>query len=209
MNVYHNTMTTPTASLPIHDKGSWRGALSLTAIALAGFGFLYSLAGVGIGQALFPVQASGSPIVQNNQVIGSTLVAQPFTSDAYFQPRPSAASYNPMAMSGSNQARTNPDLRARLLEARQTIAERENIPVAAVPKDLYSQSGSGIDPHISPEAAAIQIRRIAHARGIDWHIIEDLVMLHTEAKQWGVFGQARVNVLRLNIALDQLPIASH
>lgn len=184
------------------DRGLWRGAIGLTVLSLAGFGFLYSLAGVGVGQALFPRTANGSLIERDGKVIGSELVAQPFASDKYFQPRPSAANYDAMAVAGSNQARTNPDLRQRLDETRTAAAKTHGVDPSAIPSDLVTQSGSGIDPHISPQAAAIQIDRVAHARGIARETVEGLVARHTEGKQLGLLGQPRVNVLELNLALD-------
>lgn len=174
----------------------------MTILSLAGFGFLYSLAGVGVGQALFPHTANGSIVERESKVVGSELVAQPFTSDRYFQPRPSAASYNTMALAGSNQARTNPDLRARLEQTRAAVAQREGIAPSAVPGDLVTQSGGGIDPHISPQGAAVQVARVARMRGLQPRAVEELVAQFTEPKQIGVLGQARVNVLKLNLALD-------
>jgi K+-transporting ATPase ATPase C chain len=189
-------------AMPLSDNGALRGSIGLVVITLAGAGFLYSLAGVGLGEALFPDTASGSLIEREGQIVGSALVAQPFTSDAYFSSRPSAAGYNPMAAAGSNQARTNPDMRARVEEARATVAQREGIAPAAVPGDLITQSGGGLDPHISPESAAIQIDRVARARGLDRGVVAGLVQEYTEAKQLGFFGAPRVNVLELNLALD-------
>lgn len=186
------------------DRGIWRGAIGLTILSLAGFGFLYSLAGVGVGQALFPKTANGSLIERDGKVIGSELVAQPFVSDAYFQSRPSAAGYNTLSLAGSNQARTNPDLRKRLEETRAAVARREGVEPSAVPGDLFTQSGGGIDPHISPDGAAIQIARVARARGLDRSAVERLVAQHTEPKQLGVLGAPRVHVLNLNLALDAL-----
>lgn len=186
------------------DRGLWRGAIGLTVLSLAGFGFLYSLTGVGIGQALFPRTANGSLIERDGKVIGSELVAQPFASDKYFQPRPSAADYNPLALAGSNQARTNPDLRKRLEGTRAAAAQREGVDSSMVPGDLFTQSGGGIDPHISPQAAAIQVDRVARARGLGRNVVEGLVAWHTENKQLGLLGQPRVNVLDLNLALDDL-----
>lgn len=194
----------PCAPTSVSDGGIVRGAIVLTVVSLAGFGFLYSLAGVGIGQALFPDAANGSVIERDGKVIGSVLVAQPFVSDRYFQPRPSAAGYDTMALAGSNQARTNPDLRRRLEETRAAIARREGVDPSAVPGDLITQSGGGIDPHVSPEGAAVQIERVARARGLGRDVVERLVADHTEGRQLGVFGQPRVNVLNLNLALDAL-----
>jgi len=188
----------------VSDQGLLRGALGLALASLLGFGLLYPLAGVGLGQALFPHPANGSLIERNGQVVGSSLVAQPFDDARYFQSRPSAAGFNPMALSGSNQARTNPDLRQRIEQARATVAAREGVDPAAVPGDLVTQSGGGIDPHISPEAAAIQIERVARARGIDRTLVEGLVARHTEQPQFGLLGQPRVQVLALNLALDAL-----
>lgn len=195
-----HTRTPPTTA----DGGLVRGALGLTVLSLAAFGFLYSLAGVGIGQGLFPAQAQGSLIERQGVVIGSALVAQPFVGERYFQPRPSAAGYDPMALSGSNQARTNPELRRRIEADRAAVAQREGIPPAQVPGELITQSGSGIEPHISVQGAAIQIRRVARARGLDPAEVERLVAAHTEAPQLGVFGPPRVHVLSLNLALDAL-----
>jgi len=195
------------ATPSVVDRGIWRGAIGLAILSLAGFGFLYSLAGVGLGQALFPRTANGSVIEQGGKVIGSELVAQPFSSDRYFQPRPSAAGYNPTALAGSNQARTNPDLRKRLEEARAAVAQHEGVEPVSVPGDLFTQSGGGIDPHVSPAGAAIQIARVARARGLGREVVEKLVAEHTEGRQLGVFGEPRVNVLALNLALDAL--ASH
>lgn len=182
--------------------GLWRGALGLTVLTLAGCGFLYALAGVGIGQVLFPDQARGSLVVQGERTVGSTLVAQPFVGERYFQPRPSAAGYNPMALAGSNQARTHADLRARIEEARAAVARRDGVDPSAVPGDLITQSGGGIDPHISAEGAAIQIDRVARARGLDRAVVERAVAAHTEGPQLGLLGQTRVHVLSLNLALD-------
>lgn len=184
--------------------GALRGAAGLAALTLAGCGFLYSLAGVGIGQALFPSAANGSLLQRDSQVVGSALVAQGFTSDRYFQPRPSAAGYDPMAMAGSNQARTNPDLRQRLADTRAAVARRDGVTPTEVPGELLTQSGSGIDPHISPRGASIQVNRIARTRGLAPDAVAALVARHTEPPQFGLFGQPRVNVLQLNLALDQL-----
>lgn len=188
-----------TASAP---QGALRPSLMLAAVSLLGFGLLYSLAGTGLGRVLFPDQATGSLIEHDGQVIGSSLVAQPFTDDRYFQPRPSAANYDTMALAGSNQARTNPDLRARIDEARTAVAAREQVAPSDVPGDLVTQSGGGIDPHLSPAAIRIQIARVARARGVPVDEVERLVAAHTEEKQFGLFGAPRVNVLELNLALD-------
>ena len=186
-----------TAAAPV-----WRPALALAGVSLLGFGLLYSLAGVGLGSVLFPHQAGGSLIERDGKVIGSSLVAQPFADDRYFQSRPSAASYDVMALAGSNQARTNPDLRSRIDEARAAVAAREGVTPDAVPSDLVTQSGGGIDPHLSPAAVRIQIARVARVRGLPVSEVERLVAEHTTAPQFGLLGAPRVNVLELNLALD-------
>lgn len=188
-----------TASAP---QGALRPSLMLAAVSLLGFGLLYSLAGTGLGRMLFPDQATGSLIEHDGQVIGSSLVAQPFADDRYFQPRPSAANYDTMALAGSNQARTNPDLRARIDKARTAVAVREQVARSDVPGDLVTQSGGGIDPHLSPAAIRIQIARVARARGLPVGEVERLVAAYTVGKQFGLFGAPRVNVLELNLALD-------
>lgn len=186
-----------TAAAPV-----WRPALALAGVSLLGFGLLYSLAGVGLGSVLFPHQAGGSLIERDGKVVGSSLVAQPFADDRYFQSRPSAARYDVMALAGSNQARTNPDLRSRIDEARAAVAAREGVTPDAVPSDLVTQSGGGIDPHLSPAAVQIQIARVARVRGLPVSEIERLVAEHTTAPQFGLLGAPRVNVLELNLALD-------
>lgn len=186
-----------TAAAPV-----WRPALVLAGVTLLGFGLLYSLAGAGLGRMLFPHQATGSLIERDGKVIGSSLVAQPFADDRYFQPRPSAAKYDVMALAGSNQARTNPDLRSRIDEARAAVAAREGVAPDAVPSDLVTQSGGGIDPHLSPAAVQIQVARVARARGLPVGEVERLVAAHTESPQFGLLGAPRINVLELNLALD-------
>ncbi len=186
-----------TASTPV-----WRASLMLALVTLLGFGLLYSLAGAGLGRVLFPYQATGSLIERGGQVIGSSLVAQPFADNRYFQSRPSAAKYDVMALAGSNQARTNPDLRSRIDEARTAVATREGVAPDAVPGDLVTQSGGGIDPHLSPAAIQIQVARVARVRGLPVGEVERLVAEHTEAPQFGLLGAPRINVLALNLALD-------
>lgn len=182
-------------------------SLGLALVSLLLFGLLYSLAAAGLGGLLFPQAAAGSLIERDGKVIGSALVAQPFVAARYFQPRPSAANYDLMALAGSNQARSNPDLRKRIEETRAVVAAREGIAPEAVPGDLLTQSGGGIDPHISPEGARIQIARVAKARGLDAAKVGELVGQHTEGPQLGLFGQPRVNVLELNLTLDALTTA--
>lgn len=187
----------PAAAQPV-----LRASLGLALVSLLLFGFLYALLATGLGRVLFPQAASGSLVERNGLIVGSSLVAQPFADDRYVQPRPSAAGYNAMALSGSNQARTNPDLRLRVEDARAAVALREGVDAASVPSDLITQSGGGIDPHISPAAARLQLARVARARGVDVARIEALLAQHIEAPQFGLFGAPRVNVLAFNLALD-------
>jgi K+-transporting ATPase ATPase C chain len=179
-----------------------RASVAFAFVSLLLFGLVYSLAAAGIGRVLFPRAATGSLVERGGKVVGSTLIAQPFAADRYFQPRPSASNYDPTAMSGSNQARTNPDLRKRVEGARAAVAEREHVAIDAVPSDLVTASGGGGDPDISPQAAGIQVARVAKARGLAPATVEALVARHTEGRQFGLFGQPRVNVLELNLALD-------
>lgn len=185
-----------------HDNGVLRASLAFAAVILLGMGLLYSLAGTALGRGLFPQQASGSIVTVDGKAVGSSLIAQPFVDPRYFQPRPSAASYDPMAAAGSNMARSNPDLRKRIEETTAAVAARDGIDASEVPGDLVTQSGGGLDPHISPAAAQVQLARVAKMRGLDAARVAQLVVQATEAPQFGVLGQPRVNVLRLNLLLD-------
>ena len=189
----------------LQDNAGLRAPLLFAAVILFGFGLLYSLAGTALGRLLFPAQATGSMLERDDRIVGSALVAQPFSAARYFQPRPSAANHDPMAAAGSNQARSNPDLHERIAETIGAVAKRDGIAPADVPMDLATQSGSGMDPHISPAGARVQIARVAKARGLDPSEVRRLVDAGTEAPQFGLLGQPRVNVLRLNLALDALP----
>ncbi|WP_223115448.1 potassium-transporting ATPase subunit KdpC [Luteimonas sp. LNNU 24178] len=188
----------------LDDRVRPRAMIVFAAITLVGFGLLYSLAGTALGRSLFPHQATGSLIVVAGEPRASALVAQPVADPRYFRPRPSAADYDPMGVSGSNQARTNPDLRARIAALTAEVAAREGIPASEVPGELVTQSGGGIDPHLSPEGARVQTARVARERGLTESQIATLVDEHVEAPTWGLLGQPRVNVTRLNFALDAL-----
>ncbi|RXR06425.1 potassium-transporting ATPase subunit KdpC [Pseudoxanthomonas composti] len=190
-------------SLP-DSKAHLRPALGLLLLTLAGCGLLYAQAATRLTGALFPAQANGSLVLRDGKPVGSLLVAQPFSGDGWFQPRPSAAGYNPMAAAGSNQARSNPALRARIDAAIAEVAQREGVAPSQVPVDLVTQSGGGLDPHLTPAAARIQIARVARTRGLDDRQVETLVQAATEPALWGVFGQPRVNVLELNLAVEAL-----
>ena len=195
-------MHTMESTLPLHTRAALRPALVMAAIALLGFGLLYSLAGTGLGRALFPQQATGSLIKRDGSAVASLLVAQPFADARYLQPRPSAANYDPMAAAGSNQARTNPEAIQRITDTRADVAARDGIAVDAVAPELTTQSGGGLDPDISPAAAQQQVARIARARGLDEAIVRKAIADATQAPQFGLLGPARVNVVRANLALD-------
>jgi len=182
----------------------WRPAIGLSLFGLFGTGLVYAVLATGISGALFPAQADGSLIRDaNGQVRGSLYLAQPFVGDGYFQTRPSAANYDPMAAAGSNMARSNPDLAKRVSEATAAVAAREKIDPATVPADLVTQSASGLDPELSPAAVQLQVRRVAAARGWSEARVQALVDAQLQGRQWGVFGQPRINVVALNRALDR------
>lgn len=192
-------MNTLHESPVLQSHGSWRPALVMAAITLLGFGGLYSLAATGIGGGLFPTQATGSIVWREDKPVASLLVAQPFASPRYLQPRPSAANYDVMVAAGSNQARTNPEATARIALARNVIAKRDGIAPDAVAIDLITQSGSGLDPHISAAAAAQQVDRIARARGISAYHVRDAI---ADATQGSLGSPVYVNVVMANLVLD-------
>lgn len=195
-----NTLTTSTPSATV----SWRAALVFMPITLLGFGLLYMLIGTGIGRVAFPWQATGSVLLVGGTPRASVLVAQPFADPRYFVARPSAAHYDPTALGGSNQSRTNPELRQRLDKAVAEVAKREHVSASVVPSDLATESGSGIDPDLSPVAAALQVVRVAQARGLPVEQVKALVRANTAEPIFGLLGPPRVNVIRLNLALDRL-----
>jgi len=181
------------------------GVLALLLFALCGAA--YPSVTTAIAGVLFPWQATGSLVENEGMTVGSVLVGQPFVSDRYFHGRPSAAGYRPMAVVGSNLAPSNPELRARVRRAADAIARREGVARTAIPVDLLAASGSGIDPDISPAAAAIQVARVARARDLPSAAVEQVVARYTSPPTLGVFGEPRVNVLRLNLALDRVQSA--
>jgi K+-transporting ATPase ATPase C chain len=179
-----------------------RAAL-FTVVTMLLCGGAYPLLIWGIGQTLFAERANGSLIRRaDGTVIGSRLVAQPFTRNEYFAPRPSAVDYNAASTGGSNFGPSNPDHLAAVEERLAAVMKRDGVGAAQVPADLVTASGAGLDPHISPAAAAIQAPRVASARGVPVDRIHELIGEHLEPPTFGFLGRRRVNVLELNLALD-------
>lgn len=168
-------------------------------------GVLYPLVITGIAQVAFSRQANGSLIEQGGRIVGSELLAQQFTGEKYFWPRPSAGSYATVPSGASNYGPTSKKLQDTVNGYADALRKAHKLPPdAPVPADLVFTSSSGLDPHISPEAARFQIVRVAAARGLSEDQIKNLVGKFVEPPQWGFLGQARVNVLKLNLALDNI-----
>lgn len=178
--------------------------LRFTLVFLVLAGLVYPVATTLLGGALFPRQANGSLIERGGRVVGSSLVGQPFRGEQYFVGRPSAAGagYDPTSASGSNLAPSNPALRERVEADSAVIARREGVRPDRIPADLLAASGSGLDPHISPAAAELQVARVAEVRGVPEARVRELVAEHTERGPLDL-GRPGVNVLRLNLALDE------
>jgi len=179
-------------------------ALILLVIFTILTGVLYPILVTGIAQIVFPAQANGSAIYVDGKAVGSELIGQAFDDPRYFWGRPSAAGYNAAASSGSNFGPTNPALEQALQERIHTLETADPTNIAAIPVDLVTTSGSGLDPHISIAAARYQIHRVALARNLDEAQVKALVDQYTESRQFGFLGEPRVNVLKLNLALDGL-----
>jgi K+-transporting ATPase ATPase C chain len=190
----------------VNDKaaGSVVSALRFAIVCIVLFGLLYPVLATYAGKLLFPSQASGSLVMRDGKAVGSLLVAQNFVSDGYFHSRPSAANYDPRSLAGSNLSPINPLLRERMNESSKAIAAREHIAVNAIPVDMVTASGSGIDPHISTEAAQVQLVRVANARRLSVAQVRSAIEASTQAPTFGILGQSRVNVLKLNMALDAI-----
>jgi len=199
------TLTSSTHGQEVKSRHSvWRTSIRFTLLMTLAFGIAYPLVLTGIAGTIFPNKAAGSLIVQNGQVIGSELLAQSFTSDKYFHPRPSAAGngYDATSSGGSNLAQSNAKLVQRMQRDIDKLAA-EN-PGDPIPIDAVTTSGSGLDPDITPDNAYFQVRRVARARGVPEQKLDELVRQHTQPRTFGLLGEPRVNVLELNMTLDQL-----
>lgn len=180
-----------------------RISLSLLIIMTVLLGLVYPLAMTGAARLLFQKKAKGSLITVEGRIIGSGLIGQNFYSPIYFHGRPSANNYNGTGSGGSNLGPTNKKLiNLAVKNAMQVRKENSLPPDAKIPSDLVLASASGLDPHISLDAALIQADRIAGARGIEKQIIDDLIVQNIERSYWGIFGNPYVNVLKLNMALN-------
>jgi potassium-transporting ATPase KdpC subunit len=181
-------------------------ALRMTLVTLVLAGLAYPLLMTGVSQAILPYRANGSLVTVDGRVVGSELIGQAFKSQKYFQSRPSAAGtdgYDPTASSGSNFGPTSQKLKDRVVaDVARLQGENPQAP-GPVPGELVTASGSGLDPHLSPEAARWQIPRVAAARGVPVSEVEALVQGRIEGRTFGLLGEPRVNVLLLNLDLDQ------
>ena len=205
----HSTATvaaTPTkpAVAITHRHSIWGTSIRFTLVTAILLGIGYPLLVTGIAAVLFPHQAAGSLILKDGQIIGSELLAQSFTSDKYFHPRPSAAGngYDATSSGGSNLAQSSKALVDRIQGSIDTLS-KEN-PGHPVPIDLVTTSGSGLDPDITPDAAFFQAPRVAKARHLGEDAVAQLIQQHIAARQLGLLGEPRVNVLALNLDLDKL-----
>ena len=173
-------------------------------------GVAYPLAVTGLAQVAFPGRANGSLVERGGRVVGSSLVGQSFGRDPrYFQSRPSASGYDPLASGASNLGPESPVLLRQVERRRASVARLDGTDPADVPPDAVTASGSGLDPHISPEYAAQQVARVARARGMDESEVRRLVAENTDGRALGFLGEPGVNVLMLNLALDAQPGTAH
>ena len=186
----------------------WKTSILFTLVTAVLFGIVYPLVITGLATLIFPHKAGGSLILKDGQVIGSELLAQSFTSDRYFHPRPSAAGANGFdatSSSGSNLGPTSSNLVANIMANIATYRSDNNMATnAPVPADAVTESASGLDPHISVANAEIQIARVAKARGLTEAQVRGLIEQQTQGRDLGFLGEPRVNVLDLNLALDKV-----
>ena len=189
-------------------KKQWVIALKILLVMTILTGIIYPLLMTGIAQITFPRKANGSLIIKDGKIIGSELIGQKFDSSKYFWPRPSAISYNPIPSGASNWGPTSDTLKKQVADRRFRFEKMNSIPEGSpVPKEMLFASASGLDPHISPGAALMQVDRIAKARNYDTSQKQQLIGLinkKSERPQYGIFGEERLNVLLINIELDQI-----
>ncbi len=187
---------------------NWKIALRMMLVMTIITGLAYPLVVTGLAQVIFKSEADGSLIVANGRTVGSSLIAQKFTTDRYFWPRPSAADFNPMPSGASNLGPTSKDLRDSIA-ARRAAWQASSKNTLPVPDELVCASGSGLDPHIAPESAVYQVDRIVAARQLDpalRNALLSLIARYSEPPTFGLLGQPRINVLKLNLALDSLGV---
>ena len=179
-------------------------SLKMTLVFTLLTGLAYPLLVTGIAQAFFPKQANGSLQIRDGQIVGSTLLAQKFESPRYFWPRPSASDFGAVPSGASNLGPTSQVLQSNVLVRIQSFRGAHALDKdASIPADMVFQSGSGLDPHISPESASLQIHLVASARNMSESEVKAFVVRHSEPSQFGFLGEPRVNVLLLNLALDK------
>lgn len=203
----HSVSTLPAVSTAQHVStrhSVWITSIRFTLLTTVLLGLGYPLVLTGIAALIFPHKAAGSLILKNGQIIGSQLLAQSFTSDRYFHPRPSAAGngYDATSSGGSNLAQSN----AKLVQRIQGDIDKLQAanPGKPVPIDMVTMSGSGLDPDITPDNAFYQAPRVAKSRGLTEEQVRQLIQQHAEGRTFGLLGEPRVNVLELNLALDNL-----
>lgn len=180
-------------------------AIAMTLVLCLITGLVYPGVVTGLAQVLFSRQANGSLVTVNGKVVGSALIGQPFTRAEYFHPRPSAAGdgYDASGSSGTNKGPTDRKLADTLIaQAVSDVVTNDGAQKGKIPSDMVTSSASGLDPHISPGNAQLQVGRVARARDVDSARVRAIVDAHTEGRQFGFFGEPRVNVLLLNIAID-------
>ncbi len=182
-----------------------RPAITVTFVLLVITGFIYPGIVTAFARVLFPSQANGSIVTVDGHAVGSSLIGQQFAQPWYFHPRPSAAGdgYDATASSGTNKGPTDRKLADTLIAAAIASAEKDGAVKGSIPGDMVTASASGLDPHISPANAELQIARVAAARAVDPEKIRALVASHTEGRQFGFLGEPRVNVLELNLSVDK------
>jgi K+-transporting ATPase ATPase C chain len=171
-------------------------------------GVIYPVFMTGVAQIVFPANANGSLVMQDGKIIGSELIGQKFDSSIYFWPRPSAIDYNPIPSGASNLGPTSDKLKKQVAERRKLFMTNNSIlDTSAIPKEMLFASASGLDPHISPEAALLQLKRVAMARNLNEtqkQKVEQLIKNKTQEPQFFLFGEPRINVFELNLALDSI-----